>query len=507
MKKILSLFLSLFIAFSAVAQRDVFWVHGFAANNSAWIPVITATEMNVASNYPARQFANCSAITYTPIDRIQAITNIDAAGAELRRAMKEKLSTGGVFSTTRAENTIAIAHSQGGFVTRWSADVSIPQTPGATRNFKGFVTFGTPHGGAGLASSRFNGNLDVFLNDACKRFGGGLIHQQLMNIQYGWLLESLGVPASVNDAVDGVKNNLCDKLFSKAPTSMPHTADFISQKVLGTILPSPSGRSAIDDPILDAYRLEAPQVSQLRNGPRDQDIIRMAFYGVEPPNQIFFKTINYFFNPSQAQPPFEATDSKEQITINKALQTRESLLNDAIGSSISATIERSHPSCGYCFNIFPIVCFYKRYVECPAHQNEAKRHDSDARALRDAVNWMDNVDQQWLGVIEALEQASNPITTCVCPLDGTVEVRSCEPWNNDINCYEEIVFGTPASIKDNDGVVVKESALDFPGKVPLSDEQARMPGSHHMQMRNDPNTKEKLRTLFDGGFHPYFQTF
>lgn len=47
----------------------------------------------------------------------------------------------------------------------------------------------------------------------------------------------------------------------------------------------------------------------------------------------------------------------------------------------------------------------------------------------------------------------------------------------------------------------------MPGAISLTDTDARMEGSQHMQMRNDPNTKAKLIKLYEGGIHSFFRTF
>jgi len=46
----------------------------------------------------------------------------------------------------------------------------------------------------------------------------------------------------------------------------------------------------------------------------------------------------------------------------------------------------------------------------------------------------------------------------------------------------------------------------MPGAITLSPEQMEMAGSQHMQMRNDPNTRDKLNALFGGGIHFFFIT-
>lgn len=56
--------------------------------------------------------------------------------------------------------------------------------------------------------------------------------------------------------------------------------------------------------------------------------------------------------------------------------------------------------------------------------------------------------------------------------------------------------------KPSDGFILVESAEAVPNNIHVSD----MPGSNHLQMRNDVNTEIKLTKLFKGDFGVYFET-
>jgi hypothetical protein len=81
---------------------------------------------------------------------------------------------------------------------------------------------------------------------------------------------------------------------------------------------------------------------------------------------------------------------------------------------------------------------------------------------------------------------------------ASVNVRGGCRWVPDIN--------PNARSFETDGVVTKENALGMPGAIPLTEEQMHMPGSQHMQMRNDPNLKDKLNNLFIGAYERFFFT-
>ena len=65
-------------------------------------------------------------------------------------------------------------------------------------------------------------------------------------------------------------------------------------------------------------------------------------------------------------------------------------------------------------------------------------------------------------------------------------------------------FGEFFHIKPNDGVVLQESAQNYPGASNGDDN--KMTGSNHLQMRNDSNTETKLEELMSGLYNPYFST-
>jgi hypothetical protein len=55
-----------------------------------------------------------------------------------------------------------------------------------------------------------------------------------------------------------------------------------------------------------------------------------------------------------------------------------------------------------------------------------------------------------------------------------------------------------------DGFLLAESAMDFPG---ATYEPQKMEGSNHFQMRNDSNTKNAFKKIFDDGLgQTYFVT-
>ena len=135
--------------------------------------------------------------------------------------------------------------------------------------------------------------------------------------------------------------------------------------------------------------------------------------------------------------------------------------------------------------------------------------------------WWVDVEDNYLSFLGAIDYQ---IDQCQCdclvkyiwdpaPVDETFvlpcSVGNCDELINDppvntvaITCQYAIVY--ERYIKENDGIILAESALDYPGAE--NGEGNEMPGSNHIQMRNDSNTYFKLEELCDGNHGFYFST-
>ena len=516
MKKLYCIYITMLYFTSLVnaQQRIIHWVHGFGANTSAWFPVVVASEQGSGSDFPIRNIISNN-VTYTGPNI--AVNTLSDAGAELRMRIRDFLTTytGGI-GNARASNSYIIAHSQGGLVSRWAADISIP-TSGVSNNLKhfgGLVTFGTPHAGAKIATSRFNGNLDIFLNQGCQDLGGAIIENGISNNKYYQVLNYLWYPNPISSAVQSLKSGLCNSFFSKEITDQPRSNEFLSQRILGTLLSSGGTRSVVNDPLLYDYQQNGvidpnnpnrgePKLTQLTNTPLQPDIVRVAFYGKEINSQSFVRTLQYMSKPSQALPAFTATDNNEETG---AIALLTELRNNLENAAITKDNEANGVSLSSCLWFLPIgwtaVCLSIKQKQINNLREEAAKY-------RKGYQWLDNSNAQWLGIIGARTQTVSTSGKCYCTFSQTpisvsnqadcLRIGSCYRW-------EEITTTTIID-EDNDGVVTKSSALAMPGAIPISDADAKMEGSQHMQMRNDPNTKAKLYKLYEGGIHTFFRTF
>ncbi len=513
---VLKIAILLLITQAGIAQqRIIHFVHGFGANPSAWFPVALATEQGAGSSFVARN-AVTDNVSYSDPSVGTVVNNLYDAGGRLRQNIANFLTPRGGIGSANAKNSYVIAHSQGGLVSRTTADISTPLTVGINNaeHFGGLVTFGTPHAGAYIANSRSNGSLDVFLNQGCNDLGGGIIEQGLSNIKYGVLLNLLNAPKIVNNIVMDLKTDLCNSFFSKdLSISPPRTTSFLSQAILGPFLSSGGTRSVLEDPILNDYMVGAAPLNQLNTTPL-QPMVRVGFYGKEINSQAFARTLHYMSKPSQALPAFTAIDAEENITLAKTAELRNKLENDYIESEYKANqLELNNCTWLWLFPPAGILC----QIENTQIANVRDKLRREAEAYRKAYTWLDNSNSQWLSIIGArtFTTTVNSIR-CECEENnGFDPIRYYTFDGMDCNtaigpngyfgvfCYDIQDITVTPNDEDNDGVVTKSSALAMPGAIPNPD--AEMPGSQHMQMRIDPNMKDKLNKLYRGQIHAFFE--
>jgi hypothetical protein len=508
MKKVYCLYIVIFffLPFANSQSRIVHWVHGFGANTSAWFPVVVASEQGSGATFPARNIASNN-VTYTGPNI--AVNTLSDAGAELRMRMRDFLTNyAGGIGTPRAENSFVISHSQGGLVSRWTTDISIP-TSGISNNLKhygGLVTFGTPHAGAKIATSRYNGDLDVFLNQGCNDLGGAIIADATSNLSFGDFGDFLNAPLKVSRVADNLKSSICNSFFSKEVNGSPRTLEFLSQRILGPILSSGGTRSIINDSLLNDYQIGAPAITQLNNTPLQPNIVRVAFYGAEVNSQSFLRTLQYMAKPSQTLPAFTATNDKEE---SETIALATSLRNDLENTAIAKENEANNTNLIDCwYLVLRPLLFYPCLATRLLQSERINGLRGDAAKLRKGYQWLDNSNAQWLGIIGGSTQTTTTTGRCYCSFNSTPISAPTEAICLNIGgCYRwEPIITTTITNEDNDGVVTRSSALAMPGAISLTDADARMEGSQHMQMRNDPNTRAKLLLLYTGQIHPFFTT-
>lgn len=487
----MSLFWS-FLNNSYAQEPYTYWLHGFASSNSAWFPVTRAVnERNLVTGFPARH-TKALRITYTPPAGSSSVVNLPTAASSLQQEMlRENAETPG-----RGNTAFVIAHSHGGLVSRWALDRAIPAST-SVPYFTGLVTFGSPHLGAKISNSRLNGDLDIFLNDACNRVGTVILASEVTT-DLGGFLTFIGLSRTAYNTVQDAKTTICDFMFSSQGTSTPNSNKFVQQKITGAVTGGNGVRSVAEDPILSDYAIGAPRLHELSSMTLQPNTVRVNFYGAENQNQLFFRTMHYFFNTESE--PFQYTDNAEEASISNIIETRNNLANRPFMLREQANAIQ----CGWwwaltVFNPFSIY-------NCQVQENSANLLRTRASDIENNLGWFDNCHAQWQGLIGAREETMTIQERCICEV-GTFSVsnRPCTGRDIRAGCEAETIYTSNVTIHDNDGVVVKESAIGMPGAIPLDDATMRMPDSQHMQMKNDERTKDKLKLLFDGNIHLRFK--
>jgi hypothetical protein len=388
------------------------------------------------------------------------------------------------------------------------------------RYFGGIVTFGTPHLGARI-SNAISGlgidrpEMDIFLNGACKKLGGAMVEGAVQDA-FGWMADGLKITSIVSGSVQDSKEKICNFLFSDGSqplaqtsdngvvTFVPNTQKFLQRKIIGTFAGTDAaGNTVFDDPISSDYRIGGPGITELSNMPLTPNIARINFYGSELDNGIFFRTIHHFATDPVTAPHFQATDAAENAVVgNMQNVTRGQLANKAIANRIEANSVQCGSLWGLAF--IPSIAAY-----CWFQENTANNLRKSAVLMEEGVRWIDNADDQWLGMIGAKQQSVVQTSAfCICNTGSSPGStnRPCTGTQWSQGCFQQTMLGTVTTRQDHDGVVVKSSATGMPGAVPLSDIDMRMDGSQHMQLKNDPRTKEKLLFVFSGRAHNYFYT-
>ena len=503
MKK-LSFILFLTVCFLQMQGQDrtMYWIHGFAGNNSAWFPVTRAVqETGLVSGFPARR-ATCIRTPYSSPGNATGVIDLETAASSLQQVFQDN----GANNPGRTENAIAVAHSQGGLVTRWATDNVIPSV-GHGKYFKGLVTFGTPHLGARIINAQnikvTNGQseLDVFLNEGCNKLGGAVLKDNLS--KFSGLTNLFGNSLLVNQSVTGIAAAICDNLFSKDARQTPASqSKFLQKKIMGAPAGFDGTRGISDDPCLADYAIGASALNQLNNMPLTPDIVRVNFYGSELDEGIFFRNMHYFFKPPVRNPIFGASDIDE----NKTVATFNQLAKDLTNSAFQKRHEANAVQCGnwwwlgWATNLSALYCLKQ--------ENKANTLRNEAKRLEVGAEWITKADDQWLGLIGAKQVAVTPTKQCVCDvgLSPYSANRSCTSSEIRRGCEEELIFEKHIRREDHDGVVVKSSAMGMRGSIPITDVYARLEGSQHIQMQNDQRIKEKLLLLFEGRIDSFLLT-
>ncbi|HNF69699.1 MAG TPA: hypothetical protein PLL28_10005, partial [Chitinophagales bacterium] len=380
-------------------------------------------------------------------------------------------------------DAILIAHSQGGIVSR---RVDKMYTTGEfgfePRTFGGMVTFGTPHQGAKILNNIED--LQDWVGESCEALSAGPVAEA---VESSFFLDLFLDPVDYESFTEEFCNSVQNQIL---PLVMD---DYLA----GTT---------------SAYSVGAPYLATLNTFV--PEIPYVCFYGVET-QPIFWHTLVHLFpgrEPNNTitygEAPFGATNDETAVAFADAM------IGKYYGkyTSYNALYEEYNDLLTG-FDMATIGCYLS--VFCAV---DAIIQRDEAAIIRDAYekgyDWLINANAAWEGFIGMSELVEDG-TTCTCidwgPLGDLEEDiypagpdGSCATEDEDTNCYTTTNYIWQTH--DSDGIVVKESAAECLGQVSEGMVFTQMPGSNHLSMRNDANTKLKLIHLYDGVHGSFYKT-
>jgi len=204
--------------------------------------------------------------------------------------------------------------------------------------------------------------------------------------------------------------------------------------------------------------------AQYRNFPK------IAFYAVEPTTNTLWRTLNWMamdpdlYGCFDANSDFEYHDQTIRIMINSYQAMKE---------YHRAEYDRMNKQ-----SEIPIIGIIYYW----ANSDKINKEYSSSVEWGKGLDWINSANEQWKTIMGNTLILSNG--------------------------------GATRRLRENDGVVLAESAMNLPGasRLPIRiypNEDSPVDfekGSSHMQVRNDAGLKEHLRKLLDGKYDPWFQT-
>ena len=473
---ILLLFFQAFLLdVNAQNDRVVFWLHGLGGDNAAFTKVAFATTYNSPDqpiDYPARRaysvqlgYENHSYDLRTAAGYIEE---------KVRLADHHTFSNG----INNFSNNFIIAHSQGGLVAR-RLDMLYANNPTSGRRINGIVTFGTPHQGAKILDNV--GKFGDFITSGCTELTAGPLSELIEN---NFLLDLVTSGTRVSQIVAP----LCTLFGGVAPLQFN---DFTQ-------------------PITEDYKPSKPGVlNQLNSFP--STIPKVGFYGIEEkPTQVWRVMYNIIDKKPNEFPAFTADEDNK-------------LANSVDMNKQKYAAKQAYWDNRY-YGLIGLKCttwwdWFIDFGSCNVINHLLDDADHNRLAWKRGAEWWAGANDRFRNINGSLGIQETPIMVneCNCTAydyDGNsiydwIELGDelgCSSYGWLTSCYPtgNLVPSVSLSIsdKDSDGVVLAESAMNFPGAQAV----AVMPGSNHQQMRNDSNTKKRLLELWGGTHGIFFKT-
>jgi len=458
--------------------RVVYFLHGLGGNSNSWQRAAIACE-NADCNvegFHARKVESFQ-IDYS------VNTNTDMNGA--LNSIRNFIRNNNVNSLPEYDhdktNNFIIAHSQGGVVLRSLLKYDTYDSPnlsGQTRGYGGFVTVASPLQGAMILNNQEK--ILEMAEEGCNK----LFRAKTNNVFAKTLFWLLG-----KDLV-GIS---CEALSFNA---LPY---FFKDEFA---------------PITDDYHVGSLWIDKLNTSCNNQtyiDMPKVAFYGIEPNTNIFWRTLNWF-NKSPNDPVYWEANDDFGFFLNTIMPVFLDYNLNLILSQIRKKNVQNYMKWLWGYGFPGIVTYNSLLFEC----------DEKISAWQAGVDWFISANDKWetiIGSKQIVLDYTETLYLCFSeswfPPVLTLPIPNyCPPGYSYTNPqFSGTQYHYKTIHKESDGVVLAESAYDLPHATHdpvkhrgIENTDGTYTGSSHMQIRNDKALKDNLHLLFEGEYGMYFKT-
>lgn len=261
-------------------------------------------------------------------------------------------------------------------------------------------------------------------------------------------------------------------------------------------------------PITEDYKVGAAGIGNL-NGYASA-LPKVAFYGVEE-EPVFYRVMyNLMIKKPNDFLPFEANPDNQLVDVYSSLLATYKSKYEENKARVEYLESIGLPCNGFQWAF--------SFAFCAIWDTEYWQKIDRRNAYKKGYDWLLGSNDYWKTVIGARTSSVVQGTAyeCYCgiadgsgqtisewhyPVGSPADCPQSNDWWQWCNASEYPVYYTVFQEKENDGVVIAESAAGFPG-APAH----RLAASNHQQMRNDVNTKQRMLEVFAGTHGDYFVT-
>lgn len=438
-------------------DRKVFWVHGYRGNENS---------MELAANDVEERFKVHSIRPHYGSSQ----STLGEAAEEIGEDIEDYLYG----TTANTERNFIIAHSMGGLAIRTLGQMDNPVN--GLPLYNGLITLGTPHQGAQVANTLVETPevLADIVEDACNSLTVGPISEAVNNWNFiGKVFVGFGIVGMGIEFGCGALGDFIPQVVDIAQIGIEEE---LTTQAVANIPDMPTAHKAVFYGIEDGW-----------NG---DGTLFPRFLGALLPDSA-----------PNSYPVYEASASDE-VGIGVFNQGIDFYLTEM--TAWQATVDGIDPL-GWIF--FTDLNPYGVLIEVSDYLTAVDIAEGYGRGVR----WLNGFDLTWQELIGGYVNTIGVVGCNYYAYDGILGTDTyhigfdpdCGGVSNPF-AVEYEVFGTVIERKPSDGFILAESAMEGPGvNYPVQ----LMPGSNHMQMKNDHSMRDAVEKIFSHGLDgSYFIT-